>query len=144
MKDVYQLGCQCALTKLGFIIPGAVGALSGGKDRRLAGGAAGLVGGVGGGFAGDYLGGLVGRAFGSKGQIPGRIIGGLLGQLGGGYGGGALVRKTAGARVLVTSDQTPQEQSEPSGDAALQQRTVEHLWDEHDKRQQLFTARNPD
>jgi hypothetical protein len=28
--------------------------------------------------------------------------------------------------------------------AGEQQRTVEHLWDEHDKRQQLFTTRNAD
>jgi hypothetical protein len=54
------------------------------------------------------------------------------------------MRKQGGARVLVTREQTPQEQSEPMNMAAEQQRTVEHLWDEHDKRQQLFTARNPD
>jgi hypothetical protein len=54
------------------------------------------------------------------------------------------LRKLGDARVLVTREQTPQEQSEPMNMAAEQQRTVEHLWDEHDQRQQLFTARNPD
>lgn len=56
----------------------------------------------------------------------------------------AALYKLSGARVLVTQEQTPQEQSEPMNMAAEQQRTVEHLWDEHDKRQQLFTARNSD
>lgn len=56
----------------------------------------------------------------------------------------AALTKLGGAPVLVTREQTPQDQSEPAGDATLQQQTVENLWDEHDKRQQLFTARNPD
>ena len=56
----------------------------------------------------------------------------------------AALRKLGGMPVLVTNEQTPQEQSEPMNMAAEQQRTVEHLWDEHDKRQQLFTSRDSD
>jgi len=48
--------------------------------------------------------------------------------------------KIGGHRVAVTDDQTPQSQSWPIADAARQARSVDNLWEQHDKRQQLFTT----
>lgn len=125
MKQAYQLGCQAALTKLGF---GLTGGLMAKVKPKLT----------------QPLGQNLGTGMGSQGGMPPSSQAGL-GQMAGTGGAAALSgAKTSGARVLVTREQTPQEQSEPMNMAQEQQHTVEHLWDEHDKRQQLYTSRDSD
>lgn len=51
-----------------------------------------------------------------------------------------LLRKQGSFRVPVTDEQTPQAQTWKATDAAQQARTVDSMWDQHDKRQQLFTS----
>lgn len=47
--------------------------------------------------------------------------------------------KISGTRVPVTSDQTPQAETWKATNAEEQQRSVDSAWEQHDKRQQLFT-----
>lgn len=47
--------------------------------------------------------------------------------------------KAGGFRVAVTDEQTPQAVSYKATNAQEQQINVDDLWDQHDKRQQLFT-----
>jgi hypothetical protein len=51
----------------------------------------------------------------------------------------AALQKLSGTRVPVTSDQTPQAETWKATNAEEQQRSVDSAWEQHDKRQQLFT-----
>ena len=100
------------LTKIGFVVPAAVGALSADKGRELQGGLGGVAGGLGGGLAGYVGGGIAGGAIGAAiakvlrkepalalaiGMSSGAITGSVEGSVGGAIKGGRYFGKSKSA-----------------------------------------------